>query len=160
MSRSAPRLMSNSAIPSTRLNAKQLTRKSAPRRDMVKRSVTLFLEKHAVKFQSSLAHRFPGSLAIKSQELSAEMYRGRNASRYRRKIVALRPSRAVSTYLSRNAKPFKKRIVRTLLSRNVSKNSRKCVEMFQGKIVSACLYRKESRRKCALKKVVIDLILD
>merc|ERR1712240_865443 len=119
--------MSSSALPLTRMSVKQLTRKSAPLKDMVKRSVTLFLEKHAAKFQSSLAHRFPGSLATKSQELSAEMYQGRNASRFpgslahkcrsrvanrfRRKIVALRPSRAVSMYLSRNAKLFKKRTV-------------------------------------------------
>merc|ERR1719245_2285680 len=82
MSRSAPFLMINNALPFTRMNAKQLTRKSAPRRDMVKRSVTLFLEKLAAKSQSSLAHRFPGSLATKSQEPSAEMYQGRNASRF------------------------------------------------------------------------------
>merc|ERR1719481_926369 len=81
-SRSAPLLMSSSALPSMKMNAKQLTRKSAPRRDMAKRSVTQFLEKLAAKFQSSLAHRFPGSLATKSQEPSVEMYRGRNASRF------------------------------------------------------------------------------
>merc|ERR1719450_2025849 len=107
MSRSAPHPMSSSALPLTRMSVKQLTRKSAPRKDMVKRSVTLFLEKHAAKFQSSLAHRFPGSLATKSQERSAEMYRGRNASRF--------PGSLAHLYRGRNASRFpSKRVARFL----------------------------------------------